>query len=262
MILDDIVAAKKKRLPEHKAVISEAQMKQEALASKRVSYSFYDALAKDGLSIIGEFKKASPSHGKMDSKVDLTERIDQYNVAVDAISCLTEEDFFNGGTEYLKSIRQMSQLPIIRKDFIIEEYQVYEAKVIGADAILLIAAILDDDTFKRLYDLAYSLGLDVLCEVHDEEEMKRMIALGVKIIGINNRNLKTFEVTLDTTKRLCTMAPAGTVLVSESGVSTDKDIEVLKASGADALLIGTAFMESENPKELALRWKDIYNDKK
>ncbi len=262
MILDDIVAAKKKRLPEHKAVVSEEQMKQEALASKRVSHSFYDALAKDGLSIIGEFKKASPSHGKMDSKVDLTERIDQYNVAVDAISCLTEEDYFNGGTEYLKSIRQMSQLPIIRKDFIIEEYQVYEAKVIGADAILLIAAILDDDTFKRLYDLAYSLGLDVLCEVHDEEEMKRMIALGVKIIGINNRNLKTFEVTLDTTKRLCTVAPEGTVLVSESGVSTDEDIEVLKASGADALLIGTAFMESENPKELALHWKDIYNDKK
>ncbi len=261
MILDDIVAAKKKRLPEHKAVISEEQMKCEALESKRVSYSFYDALAKKGLSIIGEFKKASPSHGKMDSKVDLTERIDQYNIAVDAISCLTEEDYFNGGTEYLKSIRQMSQLPIIRKDFIIEEYQVYEAKVIGADAILLIAAILDDDTFRKLYDLAYSLGLDVLCEVHDEEEMKRMIALGVKIIGINNRNLKTFEVSLDTTRRLCTMAPEGTVLVSESGVSTDEDIEVLKTSGADALLIGTAFMESENPEKLALHWKDIYNSK-
>lgn len=261
MILDDIVAAKKKRLPEHKAVISEEQMKCEALASKRVSYSFYDALAKKGLSIIGEFKKASPSHGKMDSKVDLTERIDQYNIAVDAISCLTEEDYFNGGTEYLKSIRQMSQLPIIRKDFIIEEYQVYEAKVIGADAILLIAAILDDDTFRKLYDLAYSLGLDVLCEVHDEEEMKRMIAFGVKIIGINNRNLKTFEVSLDTTRRLCTMAPEGTVLVSESGVSTDEDIEVLKTSGADALLIGTAFMESENPEKLALHWKDIYNSR-
>ena len=261
MILDDIVAAKKKRLPEHKAVISEEQMKCEALESKRVSYSFYDALAKKGLSIIGEFKKASPSHGKMDSKVDLTERIDQYNIAVDAISCLTEEDYFNGGTEYLKSIRQMSQLPIIRKDFIIEEYQVYEAKVIGADAILLIVAILDDDTFRKLYDLAYSLGLDVLCEVHDEEEMKRMIALGVKIIGINNRNLKTFEVSLDTTRRLCTMAPEGTVLVSESGVSTDEDIEVLKTSGADALLIGTAFMESENPEKLALHWKDIYNSR-
>lgn len=259
MILDDIVAAKKKRLPEHKAVISEEQMKEKALASTRVSHSFYDALAKNGLSIIGEFKKASPSHGKMNSKVDLTSRIDQYNAAVDAISCLTEEDYFNGGVEYLKSIRQMSELPIIRKDFIIEEYQVYEAKVIGADAILLIAAILDDDTFKRLYELAYSLGLDVLCEVHDEEEMKRMIGLGVKIIGINNRNLKTFEVSLDTTRRLCTMAPDGVILVSESGVSSDADITVLKESGADALLIGTAFMEADNPKELALHWKDIYN---
>ena len=216
-------------------------------------------IAGKGLSIIGEFKKASPSHGTMNSKVDLTLRINQYNKAVDAISCLTEEDYFKGGVEYLKSIRSMSDLPIIRKDFIIEEYQVYEAKVIGADAILLIAAILDDDTFKRLYDLAYSLGLDVLCEVHDREEMERMVNLGVKIIGINNRNLKTFEVTLETTRKLSDMAPEGTVLVSESGVLTDEDIRVLKESNADALLIGTAFMESENPMELALHWKDIYN---
>jgi indole-3-glycerol phosphate synthase len=259
MILDDIVLAKKKRLPEHKSNISEAEMKKLALESERKSFSFYDALAKDGLSIIGEFKKASPSHGKMASKIDLTERIHQYNEAVDAISCLTEEDYFNGGVEYLKSIRSMSNLPIIRKDFIIEEYQVYEAKVIGADAILLIAAILDDDTFKRLYDLAYSLGLDVLCETHDEEEMQRMINLGVKIIGINNRNLKTFEVTLETTKRLCRMAPAGTVLVSESGVLKDEDIEVLRDSGANALLIGTALMEAESPQELALHWKQIYD---
>ncbi len=259
MILDDIVAAKKIRLPEHKAVISEEEMKKMALASTRKSISFYDALAKSGLSIIGEFKKASPSHGKMNSKVELTDRIEQYNNAVDAISCLTEEDYFQGSVDYLKEIRKMSDLPIIRKDFIIDEYQVYEAKVIGADAILLIAAILDDESFKKLYDLAYSLGLDVLCETHDEEEMKRMINLGVKIIGINNRNLKTFEVSLDTTKRLCGIAPKGTVLVSESGVQYDDDIRILGSSGADALLIGTAFMESENPMELALHWKDIYN---
>ena len=259
MILDDIVQAKKLRLPEHKKLISEDEMRKMALNSKRQTISFYDALAGKGLSIIGEFKKASPSHGTMNSKVDLTLRIDQYNKAVDAISCLTEEDYFKGGVEYLKSIRSMSDLPIIRKDFIIEEYQVYEAKVIGADAILLIAAILDDDTFKRLYDLAYSLGLDVLCEVHDREEMERMVNLGVKIIGINNRNLKTFEVTLETTRKLSDMAPEGTVLVSESGVLTDEDIRVLKESNADALLIGTAFMESENPMELALHWKDIYN---
>ena len=215
MILDIIVEDKKKRLIEHKNNISEAEMKRLALESERKSISFYDALAKKGLSIIGEFKKASPSHGIMASKVNLEERIRQYNEAVDAISCLTEEDHFNGSTEYLKQIRKMTTLPIIRKDFIIDEYQVYEAKVIGADAILLIAAILDDKKFKELYDLAYSLGLDVLCEVHDEEELKRMINLDVKIIGINNRNLKTFEVSLDTTKRLAAMIPDGKVVVAE-----------------------------------------------
>ena len=261
MILDDIVKAKVERLKQHKAKIGEAEMKRLALESKRQSISFYNALKKDGLSIIGEFKKASPSHGKMNSKIDLMSRIKYYNGAVDAISCLTEEDYFNGGVDYLKQIREMTQLPIIRKDFIIDEYQVYEAKVIGADAILLIAAILDDEQFKHLYDLAYSLGLDVLCEVHDEKEMLRMINLNVKIIGINNRNLKTFEVSLETTRRLAAMAPKGTVLVSESGVLNSDDIRVLKLSGADALLIGTAFMEAENPQELALEWKKIYNER-
>ena len=153
----------------------------------------------------------------------------------------------------------MTTLPIIRKDFIIDEYQVYEAKVIGADAILLIAAILDDKKFKELYDLAYSLGLDVLCEVHDEEELKRMINLDVKIIGINNRNLKTFEVSLDTTKRLAAMIPDGKVVVAESGVSNDKDIITLKKSGAAAMLIGTALMEAESPGKIAALWKNAYN---
>ena len=217
MILDDIVAAKKKRLVRHKENVSEQDMKNLALSEKRVPISFYNALRKQGLSII------------------------------------------LGNTDYLKQIRKITNLPIIRKDFIIDEYQVYEAKVIGADAILLIAAILDDEKFKELYDLAYSLSLDVLCEVHNEEEMQRMINLGVKIIGINNRNLKTFEVSLDTTKKLASLAPEGTVLVSESGVLNDDDIKVLKASGADALLIGTAFMENENPKGLALEWKAIYD---
>ena len=258
MILDDIVAAKKKRLVRHKENVSEQDMKNLALNEKRVPISFYNALRKQGLSIIGEFKKASPSHGKMNNKIELTDRIDQYNNAVDAISCLTEEDYFLGNTDYLKQIRKITNLPIIRKDFIIDEYQVYEAKVIGADAILLIAAILDDEKFKELYDLAYSLSLDVLCEVHNEEEMQRMINLGVKIIGINNRNLKTFEVSLDTTKKLASLAPEGTVLVSESGVLNDDDIKVLKASGADALLIGTAFMENENPNGDIIR-SQTYN---
>ncbi len=256
MILDDIVKAKKIRLEEQIKHISLEDMKKEALKSDRVSVSFYDALRKRGLSIIGEFKKASPSHGKMASKIDLVKRIDCYNEAVDAISCLTEEDYFNGSVDYLKQIRKMTKLPIIRKDFIFTEYQVYEAKVIEADAILLIAAILDDVTFKKLYDLAYQLGLDVLCEVHDEWELNRMLQLGVKIIGINNRNLKTFEVTLDTTKRLAAMVNDA-VLVSESGVFTDEDIKILNESHVDALLIGTALMEANDPKTLALRWKEM-----
>ena len=254
MILDVIVEDKKKRLVEQKNAISEEAMKQEALNLKRQSISFYDALRKQGLSIIGEFKKASPSHGKMDNKIDLTERIRQYSESADAISCLTEEDHFNGSTEYLKQIRSLTNLPIIRKDFIIDEYQVYEAKVIGADAILLIAAILDDKTFKKLYDLAYSLGLDVLCEVHDAEE----------IIGINNRNLKTFEVNLNTTKKLSDMVTPkmreeGKILVSESGVEGSEDVKPLADSRADALLCGTVLMEALNPKELIREFKDTYD---
>ena len=128
--------------------------------------------------------------------------------------------------------------------------------MIEADAILLIAAILDDTTFKKLYDLAYRLGLDVLCEVHDEWEMNRMLQFGVKIIGINNRNLKTFDVCLDTTKKLAAMVK-DTVLVSESGVSNDNDIKILNESHVDALLIGTALMEADDPKALALRWKEM-----
>ena len=264
MILDVIVEDKLKRLPEHKKRISEEEMTRLAIESHRVSHSFYDALAKDGLSIISEFKKASPSHGNMNNKITLEERIKQYGESADAISCLTEEDYFKGSTEYLKQIRQMTDLPIIRKDFIIDPYQVYEAKVIGADAVILIAAILDDSRFKELYDLAYSLGLDVLCEVHNEEEMQRMLNLDVKIIGINNRNLKTFEVDLDTTKKLADMVTqemrkAGKLLVSESGVADTDDIKVLAKSGADALLIGTVLMEAPKPEELISEFKEVYN---
>lgn len=263
MILDVIVEDKKKRLIEQKAKVSAEAMKAEALACGRKTISFAQALSKKGLSVIGEFKKASPSHGVMNSRVDLKERVIQYNASVDAISCLTEQDHFNGSIEYLKYIRQRTELPIIRKDFIINEYQVYEAKVIGADAILLIAAILDDKSFRRLYDLAYSLGLDVLCEVHDEQELSRMLNMQVKIIGINNRNLKSFEVSMDTTNRLSSLLPEsfrsqGGILVAESGVSTDDDILALKRSGADAFLIGTALMEADNPKELSKHWKEVY----
>ena len=256
MILDEIVADKKKRLVEHKARISEEEMKILAASCERESISFYKALAKEGLSIIGEFKKASPSHGKMDNKIELTNRIGQYNASVDAISCLTEEDHFLGSVEYFKQIRQISPLPMIRKDFIIDPYQIFEAKVIGADCILLIAAILTDRELKLFYELAYALGMDVLVEVHDEVEMMRAVGLDAKIIGVNNRNLKDFTIDLETTSKLAQMVPEETLLVSESGVTKDEDVAFLKKVGVDALLIGTVFMEATDPEALAKKWKE------
>lgn len=260
MILDEIVANKKKRLVLHKQGISEEAMKQQALESKRASISFYDALRKEGLSIVGEFKKASPSLGTIDNPIPLTNRIEQYNQSVDAISVLTEEDHFKGSVSYLKEVREISNLPILRKDFIIDAYQIYEAKVIGADAILLIAAILSKEELKEFYELATSLGLDVLLEVHNEEEVEKALSVNPKIIGVNNRNLKDFTISLDTTKRLRTLVPKDTVFVSESGVTNDSHIAFLKECNVNALLIGRAFMESENPMELARRWKKIYED--
>ncbi|MBE5870182.1 MAG: indole-3-glycerol phosphate synthase TrpC [Lachnospiraceae bacterium] len=258
MILDVIVADKKKRLMEQKQVCSEAEMKKRAEECNRISISFYEALKKPGLSIIGEFKKASPSHGRMDNKIELTDRIDQYNASVDAISCLTEEDHFQGSVAYFEQIRSITMLPMIRKDFIIDPYQIYEAKVIGADCVLLIAAILTDEKMKQFYDLAYELGMDVLLEVHDEEEMKRALTLKAKIIGVNNRNLKDFSIDLNTSERLSKMLPGETVFVAESGVSKDSDIAFLGQTRTDALLIGTAFMEAKDPQGLAKHWKKVF----
>lgn len=267
MILDEIVKDKKKRLTEHKVKVSPEEMKERALASDRKSVSFYDALGKKGLSIIGEFKKASPSLGVINNKLELTDRIAKYNMSVDAISCLTEEDHFHGNVDYLMQIRKISPLPVLRKDFVIDEYQIYEAKVIGADAILLIAAILNDEEMKTFYELAHSLGLDVLCEVHDEIEMDRVLSLGADIVGVNNRNLKDFTISLDTTKRLVACmdqklsGKKRPLFVSESGVTKAEHIRLLKQYGVDALLIGRAFMEAENPEALAKEWKQVYDNK-
>lgn len=257
MILDEIVADKKKRLPEHKAKISEQEMRRLAEEEKRVGASFFQALKKQGISIIGEFKQASPSLGKIDSKIDLTERIGEYSQSVDAISCLTEEDHFLGNAEYLKKIRKMTELPILRKDFMIDPYQFYEAKAIGADAVLLIAAILDDVRMKDFYQLTKELGMDALVEVHEEREMERALKLDAEIIGVNNRNLKDFTISLETTKRLSKYMPEGKIFVAESGIVSDEDVKFLKDCSVDAFLIGRAFMESENPKELAQRWKSL-----
>lgn len=261
MILDVIVEDKKKRLPEHKALISEVEMRrlaEEAIREgKRPENLFYNNLKKDGISIIGEFKKASPSLGVITEKVNLMDRIDDYNASVDAISCLTEQDHFNGSVDYLKQIRAKSELPIIRKDFMIDEYQFYEAKAIGADAVLLITAILDDVQMRDFYQLSRELKLDVLVETHDEEEIERALKIDPRIVGVNNRNLKDFSITLKNTERLRKYIPSDKVFVAESGIMNDADVSFLKSIGVDGFLIGRAFMESENPRALAKKWKEM-----
>ena len=260
MILDEIVRDKKKRLEEDKAKASLEQVKEQALACTRPTAGFYEAMAKDGLSIIGEFKKASPSLGVIANPISLPERIAAYSELVDAISCLTEQDHFHGSAEYLKEIREMTTLPILRKDFTIDPYQIYEARIIGADAILLIAAILNDEQLKEYRELAESLQLDALVEVHDEEEMQRAIGSGAKILGVNNRNLKDFTIDLHNTGRLAPMVPEGCLLIAESGILGDEDVRYLKETGANGFLIGRALMESENPKQVALHWKRVYRE--
>lgn len=255
MILDVIVEDKKKRLPEHKKNISEIKMRELAEIYEGKKHSFHDALSKSGISIIGEFKNASPSLGKIKSKINLLDRIDEYNESVDAISCLTEEDHFDGNVDYLKKIRTITELPILRKDFMIDPYQFYKAKAIGADAVLLIAAILDDAQMKDFYQLSKELELDALVEVHDEAELERALKMDADIIGVNNRNLKDFTISLDTTVRLSKLVPEDKVLVAESGILEDADVELLKECGVDAFLIGRALMEAEHPKEVAKRWK-------
>ena len=230
MILDQIVSDKKRRLPEHKRRIPEQEMRKLAETYEGSHHDFKGALEGDVISIIGEFKKASPSLGKIKSKINLLDRIEEYNTSVDAISCL-------------------------RKDFMIDPYQFYDARAIGADAVLLIAAILDDVQIYDFYQLAGELGLDALVEVHDEAEMERALKLDAKIIGVNNRNLKDFSIDLHTTERLSRMVPQGKLLVAESGIVSDEDVEFLKACGVDAFLIGRAFMEAEHPGEVAVRWK-------
>ena len=249
MILDKIV--------EHKFRISMTEMRKMAEKCEAHPASFYEGLAKPGISIIGEFKKASPSLGNINSQIDLTKRIDEYNTSVDCISCLTEEDHFLGTVHYLKEIREISPLPILRKDFMIDEYQFYEAKVIGANAILLITGILDDVQMKDFYQLTTELGLDALFEAHTEEQMDRALNCGAKIVGVNNRDLRDFTIKLDTTKRLSKMVPDDRILVAESGIVSDEDVKYLKECRVDAFLIGRAFMEAANPQELAKHWKAL-----
>lgn len=206
---------------------------------------FLQALSKPGLSFICEGKKASPSKGIIAEDFPYLSIAKEYESAgADAISCLTEPKWFSGSDEIFCKIRNSVKTPMIRKDFVVDEYQIYQAKTMGADAILLICAILDDETLKNYYALCRELGLDALVEAHDEAEIKRALDIGAKIIGVNNRNLKDFSVDTNNSARLRELVPDNVVFVSESGVKTADDIRKISETGADAVLVGEALMRS------------------
>lgn len=203
---------------------------------------FKKALLKEDLTIIGEFKKASPSKGEIVKEFNL-EKINEFykRENIDAYSILTEEEFFKGKDEYISLIKGISDKPILRKDFIIDKYQIYESKFLGADCILLIVALLKDK-LKEFYELGKELGLDILVEVHSKEELDLALKINPEIIGINNRNLKNFKVDLENTKELIKYIPKGILTISESGINSFEDIDYIKSLGVDGVLVGEFFM--------------------
>ncbi|AFS77746.1 indole-3-glycerol phosphate synthase TrpC [Gottschalkia acidurici 9a] len=252
-ILDKIVEVKKKQLEIEKQEISLEEMIEKS-KEDRIIRDFEDALDNDDISVISEIKKASPSRGiiKEDFNPVFTAKIYEES-PFNAISVLTEREFFLGDDKYINMVKEVTTKPILRKDFIIDEYQIYQSKVIGADAILLIAAILKGK-LKSYYDLAKSLGLHVLVEVHGEDEIEEAIESGCRLIGINNRNLKTFDVDLKHTEKLIKLLPSDKIVISESGIKGYEDMEYLKYLGVKGVLVGETLMRnlSNEPKSIIL----------
>jgi len=248
--LKEIVAKKKEKILLAKQTVSEEELnsKIQGLPQTR---PFIEAISKPKqISLIAEIKKQSPSRGIIRQNFNLREIAAIYqDCAVQAISVLTEEDYFDGNISYLNEVKDLVDRPILRKDFILEPYQVYESRFSGADAILLIADLLSKEKLSELMQLADSLGLDCLVEVHDKKELKKVLNLKAPLIGINNRDLHTLEVDFKLTEKLFPLIPKDKVVVVESGIKSYQDVLFLKILGVSAVLIGEAFMEAEDIKK-------------
>jgi len=246
-ILKEIISNKRKELEALKEQDPLSELKSAVASGLPETVSFIKALEAKGVSIIAEVKKASPSKGVIREDFDPVEIARLYDEnGASALSVLTDERYFMGSLDYLRAIRKVTSLPILRKDFIIDPYQIYESRFAGADALLLIVAALTPQKLKEFLVLTASLDMDALVEVHDEDELRIATEAGANIIGINNRDLNTFTTDIKTTERLATMIPPTTVIVSESGINTFLDIRTLKLCGVDAFLIGEALIREED----------------
>ena len=247
MILDQIVQSKREEIAEHKR-----QRPLEALADadlyRAPRRGFAAALARPGRAVIAEVKKASPSRGVIRADFDAVAIARAYaRGGARALSVLTDAPFFQGSLAYLEAIRRVVELPLLRKDFVLDPYQVHEARAFGADAVLLICAILDDASLRELVRLASNLDLDALVEVHSREELERAAGCGATLVGINNRDLRTFVTRLEVAETLAPLAPRQMTVVAESGLKTAADLERLEAAGVRAFLIGETLMAAPNP---------------
>lgn len=244
MILDDLVAATKRRLEKEKATVSLSQMQERAAATPTKNPQLvYDRFNAPGIHLIGEVKKASPSKGLIAQNfpyLTIAKDYDQHGVS--AISVLTEPDYFKGDINYLQEIAANVSVPVLRKDFVVDPYMLYQAKAAGASIVLLIVAILTDAQLMDYLKLAHNLGLAVLVEAHDEGEIQRALAAGAKMIGVNNRNLKDFTVSLDNSIRLRKLVPSNIAFIAESGIHDRDDVQVLEANNVNGILIGEALM--------------------
>ncbi|MDQ5894208.1 MAG: Indole-3-glycerol phosphate synthase [Actinomycetota bacterium] len=248
-ILEQLISAASQGVKARSQQVPLADL-QARLGERDQDRPFQEALTRPGMSLICEYKRKSPSAGPIAPGVELADQVRAYEVGgAAALSVLTDETHFDGRLEDLAAARAACSLPIIRKDFVVDQYQLYEAAVGGADAVLLIVAVLDDDRLAEFQVKADELDLDCLVEVHDEEELKRAVESGAEVIGINNRNLDTGVVEIQTTYELITDVPTGTTVVSESGISNREELIELERVGVDAALIGESLMRSDDPEE-------------
>lgn len=254
-ILEEIAAKTRERVAEAKKKVSLEEMKQRAESMNTdTGFPFENAIKEGSLSFICEAKKASPSKGLIAKEFPYVEIAKEYEEGgASAISVLTEPYWFMGSNEYLKEIRAAVNIPIIRKDFTVDEYMIYEAKVIGADAVLLICAILDDESLRKYMQIADSLGLSALVETHDEEEVKRAIDAGARLIGVNNRDLRNFTVDINNSLRLRHLIPKEITFVSESGIKGEKEIRELAEGKVDGVLIGETMMRAGESRVSTLK---------
>lgn len=248
-ILDQLAEHARERVAEAKKKIPLEEIKRQALSLPKGSFAFENALKKTDISFICECKKASPSKGLISPDFPYLKIANEYEAAgADCISVLTEPKWFLGSDTYLEEIANSVSIPCLRKDFTIDDYMIYEAKVLGASAVLLICSILSEKQMKEYISICDELGLSALIEVHDEREINMALHAGARIIGVNNRNLKDFSVDTDNSRRLRELIPRDVLFVSESGVSSAEDVAKLRDIGADAVLIGETLMRAPDKK--------------